>query len=206
MTGPILAIATAGDGCIAALRTNASDHVLFWPERRGMDGYLVPMLQEMLHDHAVEWKDLARIGVVTGPGSFTGLRIGLATAQGLGIALNVPVIGVSAFDVWRKAAACNGKLLIALNTLRDDAFCALYEGEAELVSPKVCDVSEWKALLDGAQVCGDAPFVNDRTHIEIDHEGLAKALLDITVLADPTMHLPEPLYLRAPEISAPRAA
>lgn len=206
MHEPALTFSTAGEGCLLALRADGRDHCLFWPERRGMDAHLLPMIKNLLQQAGVTFAALKRIGVVTGPGSFTGLRIGLATAQGFGIALGVPVVGIDAFSLWQKAANTGGTLAIALDTLRDDVFAAVYDGTHVLVAPKVASLAEWKQLhAEADAICGDAPNLPQRALV-IEHEVLARALLDLTLTGDPAQQRPEPVYLRAPEITAPRAA
>lgn len=65
---------------------------------RGQAERLVPMLDRLLAENGVGWGDLAVIGVGTGPGNFTGIRIAVATARGLALGLGIPVHGVSGFQ------------------------------------------------------------------------------------------------------------
>ncbi|WP_020043057.1 tRNA (adenosine(37)-N6)-threonylcarbamoyltransferase complex dimerization subunit type 1 TsaB, partial [Salipiger mucosus] len=65
---------------------------------RGQAERLVPLLEELLTGQGAAWSDLARIGVGTGPGNFTGIRIAVATARGLSLGLRVPAIGVTSFE------------------------------------------------------------------------------------------------------------
>jgi len=66
---------------------------------RGQAERLMPMLEEMLAQAGHAWRDLAAIGVGTGPGNFTGIRIAVSAARGLSLALGVPAIGVSGFEI-----------------------------------------------------------------------------------------------------------
>lgn len=77
----------------------------------------------------VHWpvKSLTGVAVSIGPGSFTGIRIGLATARTLGQALRIPVVGVSSLETLAQGAARPGKFLCPmLDALRGDVFAALY--------------------------------------------------------------------------------
>jgi tRNA threonylcarbamoyladenosine biosynthesis protein TsaB len=65
---------------------------------RGQSERLVPMLEDLLAEGGVAWRDLDAIGVGIGPGNFTGIRIAVATARGLALGLRVPAVGVTGFD------------------------------------------------------------------------------------------------------------
>jgi len=68
---------------------------------RGQAERLVPLLEEVLAGQGVGWRDLDRIGVGVGPGNFTGIRISVAAARGLALALDIPAIGISTFEAIR---------------------------------------------------------------------------------------------------------
>ena len=65
---------------------------------RGQAEELMPLLEVLLAEQNLNWRDLSAIGVGTGPGNFTGIRISVSAARGLALALEVPCIGVSTFD------------------------------------------------------------------------------------------------------------
>ena len=65
---------------------------------RGQADALIPMLEQILHDGSVAWGDLTALAVGIGPGNFTGIRIAVAAARGLALALKIPAIGVSVFE------------------------------------------------------------------------------------------------------------
>lgn len=71
---------------------------------RGQAERLMPLLEEVLEEAGVTWRDLARIGVGIGPGNFTGIRISVATARGLALSLGIPVIGISTLEAIRAGA------------------------------------------------------------------------------------------------------
>ncbi|HET9068993.1 MAG TPA: tRNA (adenosine(37)-N6)-threonylcarbamoyltransferase complex dimerization subunit type 1 TsaB [Amaricoccus sp.] len=98
--GPlVLAFDTAAARCAAALvRGEAVLARRDEPMDRGQAERLLPMLEEMLAEAGTEWRDLDGIGVVTGPGNFTGVRLAVAAARGLSLALGIPAVGVSVFE------------------------------------------------------------------------------------------------------------
>ena len=55
-------------------------------------------VEKFITESGAEWSDISAIGIVTGPGSFTGIRLGIAYAKGIAMGLNIPVVGISAFD------------------------------------------------------------------------------------------------------------
>ena len=77
--------------------------------------------EEFLTECGAKWSDLTAIGVVVGPGSFTGIRMGIAYAKGLALGLNIPVVGISAFDLYMAATP---DAFVAIDSGRGDFFVA----------------------------------------------------------------------------------
>ena len=95
----ILAFDTSAAHCAAALL--CGDRVLAAQAEemgRGQAERLMPILEEMLAGAGRKWSDLDAIGVGTGPGNFTGIRISVAAARGLALSLGIPAVGVSGFE------------------------------------------------------------------------------------------------------------
>ena len=93
-----LAIDTASDTTSVAVSSeNGACAVEEMTSPRGQGEALMGMIQSVLNKLNKTPKDLTQVAVAVGPGSFTGVRIGLATARGLGLALGIPVIGVNNF-------------------------------------------------------------------------------------------------------------
>ncbi len=92
----ILAVDTALGACSVALiegkRTLAHRHEFM---ERGHAEALAPMVEKTMHDAKLEFSSLDRLAVTTGPGTFTGQRVGLAIMRGLRIALHRPLIGIT---------------------------------------------------------------------------------------------------------------
>ncbi|MEL6679972.1 MAG: tRNA (adenosine(37)-N6)-threonylcarbamoyltransferase complex dimerization subunit type 1 TsaB [Pseudomonadota bacterium] len=114
----ILTFDTSAAHCAAAL-FRGSDEVAarMEPMARGQAERLMPLLEDVLAEGGVRWRDLAALAVLTGPGNFTGIRISVAAARGLAMALGVPAIGVTAFEGLGVGLPENG--LIVLDNRRN---------------------------------------------------------------------------------------
>jgi tRNA threonylcarbamoyladenosine biosynthesis protein TsaB len=127
----LLAIDTSGPNCAVCLARRAQGGgVTFLAERqerigRGHAERLVPMVEEALADTRLGFEDLERIAVAIGPGSFTGVRVGVAAARGLALALGIEAVGVGSLEALAaEAAAATGAALVvaALVGPRGDVF------------------------------------------------------------------------------------
>ncbi|EEW26757.1 tRNA (adenosine(37)-N6)-threonylcarbamoyltransferase complex dimerization subunit type 1 TsaB [Rhodobacter ferrooxidans] len=95
----ILGFDTSAAHCAAALL--CGDRLVaeaLEPMEKGQAERLMPLLAELLAQGGIGWRDLAAIGVGTGPGNFTGVRIAVSAARGLALALKVPAIGITRFE------------------------------------------------------------------------------------------------------------
>ncbi len=77
--------------------------------------------EKFMRDCGVAWRDLRAIAVVVGPGSFTGIRLGIAYAKGLAMGLNIPVVPINAFELY---LAANPDAFVAIDSGRGDFFVA----------------------------------------------------------------------------------
>ena len=121
----ILAFDTSGPHCAAALLINGRIVQSFFEDMaRGQAERLMPMLEEMLHAEGAVWEELDAIAVGVGPGNFTGIRISVSLARGLALALGIPAIGVSAFEIARGPASRRGAehQIVTLNGVRETVF------------------------------------------------------------------------------------
>jgi len=135
---PTLAFDTSTPtGVVALLRGDGQVHQRSGPSQSKHGETLIPMIEEVLGEADVRVADLRLVAVGTGPGSFTGLRIGLATARGLGLARAVPVTGVSSLGVMAQRVAAEGAGLpvaAVVDAYRGEVYVALYGadgGEAD---------------------------------------------------------------------------
>lgn len=95
----VLGINTSGDACEAALvRDGVVVAQLSEPMMQGHDARLAPVVEALMRDADVAFDKLDRVAIVVGPGSFTGIRVGVAFARGLGLSLDIPAVGVSSLE------------------------------------------------------------------------------------------------------------
>lgn len=102
-------------------------------ERPGHVTRLLPLAAELLAQAGLRWNAVQRIAVGVGPGTFTGLRIGVATARGLAQSLSTELVGVSTLRTLAQPAP--GAAMAVLDARRGEAFAAAYRGAAELLAP-----------------------------------------------------------------------
>ena len=94
----ILAFDTSAAHCAAAFLCNGRVVTKVEPMAKGQAERLAPMVSALLIEASVGWRDLSAIGVGTGPGNFTGIRIAVAFARGLALGLGIPAVGVTGFE------------------------------------------------------------------------------------------------------------
>ena len=196
----VLALDTTLDHCSVALVDGArvlasvSEHM-----QRGHAERLAPMVDEAMKAGGVSFAALDRIAVTTGPGSFTGLRVGLAFARGLAVALTRPCIGVSSLEALALEAGVEGLRGAAIASGADICL-AVYENGAERIAPVRVALDTARTLLRGAAMRGPAAG---------DFGGDAISVPDVVALArragglDAAAYPPNPLYLRAPDARLP---
>ncbi len=186
----ILAIDVSVSGCSVAAVNKEENLSLsrFIDTDRGQAEMLIPMIDNIVHESKIQMSDIGFIAVTRGPGSFTGVRIGLATARMLGLALNIPVIGISTLDVIARAHGDKSALFL-IDTKRGDYYGQVGEGG------------------------GDARIWSE-TEILSFNAGIIKDVMpDILTLANLAIEMyqgqkgynitkaPTPIYLREAEVS-----
>lgn len=169
---------------------------------------LAPLVHQVLHEAGLQPESLTLIGVGTGPGPFTGLRVGLVTARMLGLALGVPVRGVCSLDVVAAQAVAAGvtdSFVVVSDARRKELFHASYDERGRRRGGPHVDRPE--AVPGGHDVLVVGPGVRvhpdafTRTAGPDRVEAAALARLLVTGEAEVTD--PEPLYLRRPDAVVP---
>lgn len=201
MSGPprILAFDTSGPYCSAALLIGDSIVASRHEEMgKGQAERLFPMLDEVLDEAGTGWRDLDAVGVGTGPGNFTGIRIAVSAARGLALSLGVPAIGISLFDAL--SFGSDGDVLLTLAAPRGQFYVQTRIGG---------EVSEIAlAGIDALPVCPEGTVCVGHQSREVaealglEHRSAATATAPaIARVAAARAHLPHdrpsPLYIRA---------
>ncbi|MBP1858053.1 tRNA (adenosine(37)-N6)-threonylcarbamoyltransferase complex dimerization subunit type 1 TsaB [Rhizobium herbae] len=210
----VLAIDTAGTGCFAAVYDSADDVVLASAGAdigRGHAEQLMAFIDEALAASGKSLPDIDRIAVTIGPGSFTGIRVGVAAARGFALALGVPAIGVSVLAALAGSAreAHPGQaVLAAMDAKRDELYCQSFEADGTPRSQaQILELSEALGILadfDGI-VCGTATkHLIDTPPADVAQTDMTdiRIVARLGAAADPSRGKPSPLYLRGPDVKS----
>lgn len=141
----LLAIDTSTALCQVALQTSNGRYVsLASDTSRQHAQKLLPMVQDVLTTVGVELGQLDAVAVVSGPGSFTGLRIGIGAAQGLAMAVDIPIIPVSSLAAMAMSAAVKfnwPSILVSVEARAREIYFAAYERS-----------EQWGMMLQGSEM------------------------------------------------------
>lgn len=177
---------------------------------------LAPSIRDAMADAGRRPADLTAVAVGVGPGPFTGLRVGIATAATLGLALDIPTYGVCSLDAIAHAAAASyiGEFVVATDARRKEVYWARYvatsEGVQRLTDPDVSRPQDLAENVRALPAAGRGPALYPDAFIEgiepVDVSGLSLAECALGALAAGRPLLPlQPLYLRQPD-AKPAAA
>ena len=150
----ILGFDTATPDTVVALAVDGAEprelrHTPAPRERPGHAAQLLPLARALLDHAGLRFADLRRIGVGVGPGTFTGLRIGVATARALAQGSGAELAAVSTLRALAAAAGHDGPVLAVLDARRGEAFAAAYRGADELLAPVAVRPEALAGLIAG---------------------------------------------------------
>jgi tRNA threonylcarbamoyladenosine biosynthesis protein TsaB len=201
----ILGINTSGDACEAALLDNGAIIAeLSEPMNQGHDARLAPVVEQVMRMAGNTFADLGRIAVVVGPGSFTGLRTGVAFARGLSLALDIPAVGVTSLEAL-SGLPQDGYVLGLLPAKRRPPERTWWgqlidrgRGGAEPFEASEEDLANLATGVDA--ICGDLAGVPDFGPNRIIAGPTAKAAaVFASRLAANDLPPPRPVYVREPD-------
>ena len=181
------------------------------PMDRGHQERLAPLAEETVRNAGVRFADIDRIGVTVGPGSFTGLRVGLAFAKGLGLALGRPVIGVGALPALALSVGDRGLVAAAVDARREQLYLQIFvdgepAAEAEAVTSEDAAARLRTVYRGGpAVLMGSGAYLLDGAlaPLQIDPRTAPDPAVIARLAAIAPVAPPRPLYLRAPDAKLP---
>jgi tRNA threonylcarbamoyladenosine biosynthesis protein TsaB len=179
------------------------------PMARGHQERLGGMVAETLAETGLDFAALDRIGVTVGPGSFTGLRVGLAFAKGLGLALGRPCVGIGSLEAL--AHERSGLVVALADARRGQAYWQAFRDGSEATSPGAAGLAEIETWLGreggpdlilgpGAELLAEA-FPRAPRLVLAGADPVAVARL--AAAAPEPLAAPHPLYLRTPDAKLP---
>jgi len=208
----LLAIDTSLAACSVAVADTAQDIPLasaFLPMERGHAEALAPTIASAMNDAGLSIGELDRIAVTIGPGTFTGVRIGLAMARGLGLALSIPVVGLDSLTAIAANDPEAERSLVVVDARNDEVYATCRDASGgSLLPPQLIRIADLVGHLPSgpARVLGSAAetlmAASGRTDLcrsmAGDLPNAANFAKLAAVLPQPAV-MPVPLYLRAPD-------
>jgi len=204
-----LGLDTALGACSVALADETGPIArLYEPMAIGHAEAVAPMTERLLREAGLAFADLGRIAVTTGPGTFTGQRIGLAFARGLALALNIPCAGVTTLEAIAAAArdAFPGlPVFVASDAKRGEAYIQGFDATGAPVGAAA--LVNYAAAAEAARVLGGnlvlvgtaASLLGLDAPIAPQDQPDAAVVARLGLLLPTPDHPPAPLYLRAPD-------
>lgn len=186
MTTPItLAIDTAAPRLHLALAlTDGRVDALIEDIAKGHAEILFDRLDQLLARNGVRYEQVERVAVTTGPGSFTGLRIGLSAARGLGVARQVPVLGIPSLLAISLAVGA-GPVAVLLDARRGEAYFELFPAPGLAGDgPRLLPIDAARAAIPADARLIESPFID------------IAAMARFAAQADPDAYPPHASYVR----------
>ena len=206
----VLALDTALSACQAAVTED--DRVLAArtePMERGHQERLAPLVAETMAAAGLAFDRIDRIAVTVGPGSFTGVRVGLAFAKGLALALDRPCLGIGTLEALALSIAGGGFVAAAIDGRREQIYLQAFADRTAVMAPDALPIGEAAARL--AELYAGRPVTLTGPGAALLDGVIAGAAIaaapfpDIVALArlaagrPAPSAMPRPLYLRAPD-------
>jgi tRNA threonylcarbamoyladenosine biosynthesis protein TsaB len=220
----ILALDTALGACSVAVLEDLTVLAHRWREmERGHAEALAPMVDEVMRESGIAFSDIDRLAVTTGPGTFTGQRVGLAFARGLRVALKKPLVGLTTLEVIAAAAAFetgNPLEAVAHDARRGEVYLEIVSDGVSVLAPSVmtpeqaADAIAQHATQKGLTIAGTAAamvaeYLARRgidARVSAARQPDAVWLARLAFARTPDETVPAPLYLRAPDAKLPTGA
>ncbi len=206
----ILAFDTCSVRCDACVYDSAAGTVLGEARLepgKGHAEHLIGIIGHAIEASGIEYQDLDAIAVTVGPGSFTGVRVGVSAARGFALSLGIPAIGIStlqglAFEA--RQIRPDAPVMAAVDARRKEIYAQLFDADGKpLTGPLVCDARAIGIdLPSGTILAGSGSAKIDGTGDRLFEDRSTPDVVTIARLAaltEPPFPKPRPLYLRKPE-------
>ncbi len=216
----ILAFDTAMENCSIAIKTSLGEvfHSNI-PQSRGHAEILVPKIEELMEEAELSFHDLNLLTTTIGPGSFTGLRIGLSTAEGYSLSTGLPLIGISTLEMLAQGVGKSDKRVVSIiDSKRGDYYYQMFDQNIipltfpDIISPENISktILEKDMILVGTGAESAFKYFKNK-NVEIYKETIdARVLLDSAKIKYESGEIKghpndcKPLYLRAADAKAPK--
>ncbi|MFC0284498.1 tRNA (adenosine(37)-N6)-threonylcarbamoyltransferase complex dimerization subunit type 1 TsaB [Camelimonas abortus] len=213
----VLAIDTTLGACSACVADRGAAEALsceIMPMERGHAEALAPLLERVIARAPGGFGAIDRVAVTVGPGSFTGLRIGIAAARAIGLALKVPVVGVTSLSALLGpvvATAGDRVAVAAIDARHGQVFVqAVAPGGRVVVPARLASVRDAARLLGSGNLVisgsGAGLLASEAWSVGVNAVVAENSLYPdplwvarLGAVADPATALPKPYYLRAPD-------
>jgi tRNA threonylcarbamoyladenosine biosynthesis protein TsaB len=214
----VLAIDTCFQSCSAAVGLFAGHELVrtmarFEPMQTGQAERIVPMVGDVVAEAGIAMADVGLVAVTVGPGSFTGTRIGLSAAKGLGLSLGVPTAGVTSLQViavqLAQAGAAGGRdMCVAIDMGRHDIYVQILDktGFEARTSAQLIGAGEINdfAAAHAAVVLGHGPcFSTQAAALSQYFLPRAETVVALVTQCQRKLVPASALYLRAPDAKPP---
>ncbi|APO73268.1 peptidase M22 family protein [Rhizobium etli 8C-3] len=205
----VLALDTAGVDCAAAVYDSGRDMVLGEASDligKGHAEHLMGVVDRVLSQADMKLAMVERIAVTVGPGSFTGIRVGVAAARGFGLALNIPTVGITTLETMaaaRREKTPGRPVLAAMDAKRGEIYLQSFSADGPaLDEPRAVPIEEAKriAAAFAGEITGSAtPLLKPDASGEHGNHFPISIVARLGAAADPGSGKPKPLYLRGPD-------
>ncbi len=216
----LLAIDTCFQACSVALLVEEGGdiqvHEIFERRQRGHAEVIVPMIQAVMAREKLAFPDLDKVAVTVGPGTFTGVRVGVAAARALHLGASLPVVTETSLRVmaygWRRETpeTRHGDIVVAVDARRDAVYCQRFTQDATSLSPPrllpvtaaVTEMAGQSVIVGSGAMRWQAEALSQGISLEIaalDAQPQAGALARLALGARAEPKPPSPLYLRPPD-------
>jgi tRNA threonylcarbamoyladenosine biosynthesis protein TsaB len=221
----VLAIDCALDACAAAVLDSDAGNIIASEARAMVRGHaeaLMPLIARVMSNAEVEFSELDRIAVTVGPGSFTGLRVGISAARGIALAARKPAIGVTTLAGLAAPYIADddaSPVVVAIDARHDHVYLQVFgPGGRTLLPPRVAPLREAvraAATSGSARIVGSAAVLIARawprgelSPAKIDQRAAPDIawIARLGAVSQDAEGPPKPLYLRAPDAQPQVAA